>query len=100
MGAKPFQLSKSYSIPGSGRSPGVGNGNPLQYSCLKNSMKRGAWWVTVHGVAESDTSYTHTHTRYWKMRKGLPCSPVVGTGLLAFPAGGRALMPGWESSAC
>ena len=35
------------SIPGSGRSPGVGNGNPLQYSCLENSMDRGAWWATV-----------------------------------------------------
>ena len=39
------------SIPGSGRSPGEGNGNPLQYSCLENSMDRGAWWATVHGVA-------------------------------------------------
>ena len=38
-------------IPGSGRSPGEGNGNPLQYSCLENSMDRGAWWATVHGVA-------------------------------------------------
>ena len=43
------------SIPGSGRSPGVGNGNTLQYSCLKNSMDRGAW-ATVHGVRKSDTS--------------------------------------------
>ena len=42
------------SIPGLGRSPGEGNGNPLQYSCLKNSMdRRGAWWATVHGVAKS-----------------------------------------------
>ena len=41
------------SIPGSGRFPGVGNGNPLQYSCLKNPTDRGAWWTTVHGVAES-----------------------------------------------
>ena len=40
-------------IPGSGRSPGVGSGNPLQYSCLENSMDRGAWWVTVPGVAKS-----------------------------------------------
>ena len=38
-------------IPGSGRSPGEGNGNPLQYSCLKNPMDRGGWWATVHGVA-------------------------------------------------
>ena len=39
------------SIPGLGRSPGEGNGNPLQYSCLENPMDRGAWWATVHGVA-------------------------------------------------
>ena len=44
------------SIPGLGRSPGDGNGNPLQYSCLGNPMGRGAWRATVHGVAESDTT--------------------------------------------
>ena len=43
------------SIPRSGCIPGVGNGNPLQYSCLENSMDRGARWVTVHGVAKSWT---------------------------------------------
>ena len=43
-------------IPGSGRSPGEGNGNPLQYSFLENSMDGGAWWATVHGAAESDTT--------------------------------------------
>jgi len=42
-------------IPGSGRSPGEGNGNPLQYSCLENLMDRKAWWATVHGVAKSWT---------------------------------------------
>ena len=42
-------------IPGSGRSPGEGNGSPLQYSCLKNPMDGGAWWVTVHGSATSQT---------------------------------------------
>ena len=42
-------------IPGSGRSPGGGNGNPLQYSCLGNPMDRGAWWATVHGVTKSQT---------------------------------------------
>ena len=41
------------SIPGPGRSPGEGNGNPLQYSCLGNPMDRGAWWDTDHGVAKS-----------------------------------------------
>ena len=43
------------SIPGLGRSPGEGNGNPLQYSCLENPMDGGAWWATVHGVAKSWT---------------------------------------------
>ena len=43
------------SIPGLGRSPGEGNGNPLQYSCLVNPMDGGAWWATVHGVAKSRT---------------------------------------------
>ena len=43
------------SIPGSGRSPGEGNGNPLQYSCLENPMDGRAWWATVHGVAKSQT---------------------------------------------
>ena len=42
------------SIPGSGRSPGGGHGNPLQYSCLENPMDRGAWRATVRGITESD----------------------------------------------
>ena len=42
-------------IPGLGRSPREGNGNPLQYSCLEKSMDRGAWWATVHGVTKSWT---------------------------------------------
>ena len=43
------------SIPGLGRSPGEGNGSPLQYSCLENSKDRGAWWATVHGITKSWT---------------------------------------------
>jgi len=43
------------SVPGLGRSPGGGNGNPLQYSYLENSMDRGAWQATVHGIAKSRT---------------------------------------------
>ena len=62
------------SIPGSGRYPEGGNGNALQYSCLKNPMERGSWWATVHGgLKESDATerlrtrthkctHTHTHT--------------------------------------
>ena len=40
------------SIPGSGRFPGEGNGNPFQYSCLENPMDGGAWWATIHGVTK------------------------------------------------
>ena len=43
------------SVPGSESSPGEGNGNPLQCSCLETSMDRGAWWATVHGVTNSQT---------------------------------------------
>ena len=50
------------SVPGSGRSPGGVHGNPLHYSCLENSMGRGAWRATVHGVTESDLIETTEHT--------------------------------------
>ena len=53
-------------IPGSGRSTGEGNGNPLQYSCLENSMDRGARWAMVHGVTKSRTilrDLTQTHMK-------------------------------------
>ena len=62
------------SIPGLGRSPGEGNGNPFQYSCLRNSMHRGAWWATVHGVARIGYDlatklcvciHIHTHTHIY-----------------------------------
>ena len=51
-------------IPGSGRSPGEGNGNPLQYSCLENPMDGGAWQATVHEVAELDTT-EWLHFSFW-----------------------------------
>ena len=50
-----FNAGELVSIPGSGRSPGGGYGNPLQCSCLENPMDRAAWWATVHGVAKSRT---------------------------------------------
>ena len=57
------------SIPGLGRSPGEGNGNPLQYSCMGNAMDKGALWAVVHGFAKSQTWLRHTHTN-----KTLTCS--------------------------
>ena len=50
-------------IPELGRYPGVGNGNPLQYSCLENSMDSGAWWATVHGLAKSRTGLSNYITK-------------------------------------
>ena len=52
----PSNAGNAGSIPGLGRFPREGRGNPLQYSCLENSMNRGAWWTAVHGVTESDTT--------------------------------------------
>ena len=49
------------SIPRSGRSPGEGNGNPLLYSCLGNTLDRGAWWATVHGAAKNQTRLSSFH---------------------------------------
>ena len=51
----PATAGDTGSVPGSGRSPGKGNGNPLQYSCLGNPIDRGAWQATVLGVAKSQT---------------------------------------------
>ena len=51
----PANSGDAGSIPGLGRSPGEGNGNPLQYSCLENPVNRGAWQATVHGVIKSQT---------------------------------------------
>ena len=51
----PANAGEESSITGSGRFPGEGNGYPLHYSCLEKSVDRGAWWVTVHGLAKSWT---------------------------------------------
>ena len=57
-------------IPGSGRCPGQGNGNPFQYSCLENPTDRGAWWASVQGITKNQTrmsvhTHTHTYTHTW-----------------------------------
>ena len=66
----PVNAGETGSIPGSGKSPGEGNGYSHWYSCLGNLMDRGAWWVTVHGVAKSQTQlndFTHTsHNTIYK----------------------------------
>ena len=56
-------MQETGSIPGSGRSPGGGNDNPLQYSCLENSMDREVWWDTVHRAAESQTGLNTVPSR-------------------------------------
>ena len=60
------------SIPDLYRSPGEGNGNPLQYSCLGNSIGRGAWWATVHGVAKSPTPLPLPPSLITSHRKSFP----------------------------
>ena len=59
------------SIPGLGRSPGGGHGNPLQYSCLENPMDRGASWARVHRVARSWTRLKHLSPHAWKWKRGI-----------------------------
>ena len=66
-------------IPGWGRSPGGGHGNPLQRSCLENPMDRGSWRAMVHGVTKSRTqlgSYVHTHSSLRKPGGKAECIPV------------------------
>ena len=68
----PANAGDTGSIPGSGKSPGEGNGNPLQYSCLRNSMGRGDWWATIHGVTKEldktqqlNNNNSQTFRSYW-----------------------------------
>ena len=60
-------------IPGSGRSPGVGNGNPLHYSCLENPMDREAWQATVHGVTKSQTPLSTHIPKQRSCRRASKC---------------------------
>ena len=58
----PAKMKNMGSIHGLGRSPGEGNGNPLQYSCLENPMDRGTWWAIVHRVTKSQTQLKQLNT--------------------------------------
>ena len=85
-------------IPGLGRSPGGGNGSPLQHSCLENSKERGAWWATVHRFTESDRTNATQHTHIpsgllersrvipslWHTHKSEKMSPLPQAGKLGF----------------
>ena len=64
------------SIPGLGRSPGERNGNPLQYSCLENSVGRGAWRAVVYGVAKSQTRLSDSHLHLFPPPKQMHQSRV------------------------
>ena len=101
----PANAGDTGSIPGSGRSPGEGNGNPLQYSCLGNPMDRGAWQATVHGVAkELDTTgqlnnnnsclhyCEYTKERKWKWSHSVVSDSLRPCGLKPI----RLLCP-WDS---
>ena len=59
--ASAYNVGDPGSIPGLGRSPGEGKGNPLQYSCLENPMDGGTWYATVHGVAKSQRGLSNFH---------------------------------------
>ena len=78
------------SIPGSGRCPGEGNGNPLQHSCLENPMDVGAWWATVHGVARSRTWLSDLHDT----RQDLCCT--LGPGWLCILNVAMCICPFWS----
>ena len=81
-------------IPGSGRFPGEGHGNPLQNSCLENLMDRRSWWAIVHSVSkEVDMTEATKHTRLDSRGNSLV---VQWLGLCTLTAEGLYLIPGWE----
>ena len=78
------------SIPGWGRSPGEGNSNPLQCSCLENSLDRGAWWATVHGLTKSQTQLSE-HASMYSMALSVRMILGPGKGPLRCTLGGDPL---------
>ena len=80
MVASAYNVEDPGSIPGSERSPGEGNGNLLQYSCLENSMDGGTWYVTVHGAAKSQTrlsDFTSLHFKNCYLAKDIQGTQLV-----------------------
>ena len=69
-------------IPGSGRSPGLGNGSPLQYSCLGNPMDKGPWKASVHGVVKSWTWLSKKNQKLLRLRRECKCSSSLATSFL------------------
>ena len=99
--AKAGNLREVGSIPGSGRSSGGEHGNPLQYSCLENPTDRGAWWATVHGVAQSQTQWSGLawHTA-WQGRGAVVSDfGITGNWNLSNPSskGGKLNERNWSS---
>ena len=90
---QPANAGDTGSIPGPGSSPGGGNGNPLQYSCLEIPTDRGAWWGTVHGVAKSRTrlgdSMRWGQKDLVQIRKGQTGLECLGHGDLMTPSEAR-----------
>ena len=86
----PANVGDRDSIPGWGRVPREGNGNPCQYSCLGNPMDRGVWQATVHGVAGSWAGLSNTHIRIIVQTS----QAVQWLGLHTSTAGGTGLIPG------
>ena len=83
------------STPGSGRSPGEGDGNPLQYSCLENSMDGGAWWAEVHEVTKSQNNWVTSLNNLNRRCRAKPYSTTQN--LLESPDGGSCRRKGKNS---
>ena len=80
-------------IPGLGRSPGEGNGNPLEYSCLENPMERGAWWVTVHGDAKHQTRPSTHACTHWLTLAVLHTPLCLAAQVQSVPPSSRGRLP-------